>query len=165
MNVAHALLLFLFLYRSILAIAFKVSYCYYHTFNKKRLGKNEVNRRGTQGLWYIVMKYSVTCAAVLTNKIEAAWNAIYIYIYIYKVPHHNDVIMGAMSSQITSLTIVYSTVYSDADQRRHQSSAPLAFARGIHRWPVNSRHKGPVTRKKFPFDDVIMRWIRLTKDQ
>ena len=41
--------------------------------------------------------------------------------------------MGAIASQITSLTIVYSTVYSDADQRKHQSSASLAFVRGIHR--------------------------------
>ena len=48
------------------------------------------------------------------------------------------------------------SVYSDADQRKHQSSASLAFVRGIHRWPVNSPHKGPVTRKMFPFDDVIM---------
>ena len=64
--------------------------------------------------------------------------------------------MGAMASQITSLTIVYSTVYSGADQRKHQSSASLAFLRGIHRWPVNSPHKGSVTRKMFPFDDVIM---------
>ena len=64
--------------------------------------------------------------------------------------------MDAIASQITSLTIVYSTVYSDADQRKHQSSASLAFVRGIHRWPVNSSHKWPVTRKMFPFDDVIM---------
>ena len=64
---------------------------------------------------------------------------------------------GVIASQITSLTIVYSTVYSDADQRKHQSSASLAFVRGIHRGPVNSRHKWPVTRKMFPFDDVIKR--------
>ena len=70
--------------------------------------------------------------------------------------HPNDVIMSAMASQITSLTIVYSTLYSGADQRKHQSSAPLAFVRGIHRWPANSQHKGPVMRKMFPFDDVIM---------
>ena len=61
-----------------------------------------------------------------------------------------------MASQITSLMIVYSTVYSGADPRQHQSSASLAFVRGIHRWPVNSPHKWPVTRKLFPFDDVIM---------
>ena len=64
--------------------------------------------------------------------------------------------MGAIASQITRLTIVYSTVYSDADQRKHQSSASLAFVRGIHRGPVNSPHKWSVTRKMFPFDDVIM---------
>ena len=46
--------------------------------------------------------------------------------------HYGDVIMGAIASQITSLTIVYSTVYWDADQRKHQSSASLAFVRGIH---------------------------------
>ena len=64
--------------------------------------------------------------------------------------------MGAMASQITSLTIVYSTVYSGADQRKHQSSASLAFVKGIHRWPVNSPHKGPVTRNMFPLHNVIM---------
>ena len=53
----------------------------------------------------------------------------------------------------------YSTVYSGADQRKHQSSASLAFVCGIHRWPVNSAHKWPVTRKKFPFHDVIMSWV------
>ena len=70
--------------------------------------------------------------------------------------YYHHVIMSAMTSQITSLTIVYSSVYSDADQRKHQSSASLAFVRGIHRWPVNSPHKGPVTWKMFPFDDVII---------
>ena len=66
--------------------------------------------------------------------------------------------MGTMTSQITNLTIVYSTVCSGADQRKHQSSAPLAFMWGIHRGPVNSPHKWPVTRKMFPFDDVIMKF-------
>ena len=74
----------------------------------------------------------------------------------YSKPYYGDVIMSAMASQITSLTIVYSTVYSDADQRKHQSSASLTFVRGIHRGPVNSPHKWPVTRKMFPFGDVIM---------
>ena len=69
--------------------------------------------------------------------------------------------MDAIASEITSLTSVYSTVYSDADQRKHQRSASLAFVRGIHRWPVNSPHKWSVTRKIFPFDDVIMKWSRL----
>ena len=60
------------------------------------------------------------------------------------VHHYNDVIMNAVASQIIGLTIVYSTVYSGADQRKHQSSASLAFVRGIHRRPMNSPHKGPV---------------------
>ena len=59
--------------------------------------------------------------------------------------HHIDIIMSVMVSQITSLTIVCSSIYSGADQRKHQSSASLAFEQGIHRWPVNSSHKGPVT--------------------
>ena len=67
--------------------------------------------------------------------------------------------MGAIASQITSLTIVYSTVYSGADQRKHQSSASLAFVRGICRGLVNSLHKWPVTRKMFPFDDIIMKLL------
>ena len=62
--------------------------------------------------------------------------------------HINDVIMSAMASQMTSLTIVYSNIHSCTDQRKHQSSASLAFVRGTRRWPVNSPHKGPVTRKK-----------------
>ena len=78
--------------------------------------------------------------------------------------HQNDVIMGAIESQITSLTIVYSTVCSDVDERKHQTSASLAFVWGIHRWPVNSRHKWPVTRKMFPFDDVIIIWYNAIMD-
>ena len=61
-----------------------------------------------------------------------------------------------MAPQITSITINYWTVWSGADQRKHQSSASLAFVMGIPRWPVNSPHKGPVARKMFPFDDVVM---------
>ena len=59
--------------------------------------------------------------------------------------HYSDVIMSAMVSQITSLTILYSTVYLGVDQREHQCSASLAFVRGIHRWPVNCPHIGTVT--------------------
>ena len=70
--------------------------------------------------------------------------------------HYSDVIMGVMASQITSLTIVYSTVYSGSNQRKLQSSASLTCVWRIHWWPVNSPHKGPVTRKMFPFDDVII---------
>ena len=70
--------------------------------------------------------------------------------------HYSDVIMTTMASQITSHAIVYFAVYSGVDQRKHQNSMSLLFVWGIHRSPVNSPHKGPVTRKMFPFDDVIM---------
>ena len=73
-----------------------------------------------------------------------------------KMFHYNDVTMSAVASQINSFMIVYSTVYSGADQNKHQSSASLAFVRGIHRWPMNSSYKRPATRKMVPFDDVIM---------
>ena len=69
--------------------------------------------------------------------------------------HYTDIIMGAMASQITSLAIVSSTAYLGADQRKHQSSASLAFVRANHRWPVNALHKWPVKRKLFQFDGVI----------
>ena len=72
--------------------------------------------------------------------------------------HHSDIMIGVIASQITSLMIVYSTIYSGADQGKHQSSASLVFVWGIHRGPGNSRHKRPVTRKMFPFDNVIMQW-------
>ena len=105
----------------------------------------------------------------IVKRIRHICHAIYSYAHIWcppqleetpphleESPHYGDDIMDAIASQITSLTIVYSTVYSDADQRKHQSSASLAFVRGIHRGPANSPHKWPVTRKMFPFDDVIM---------
>ena len=61
-----------------------------------------------------------------------------------------------MATQITSLTIVYTTVYSGTDQRKHQRSASLVFVWGVHRWPMNAPHNGPVMRKMFQFDDVIL---------
>ena len=70
--------------------------------------------------------------------------------------HYSDVIMIAMASQTTSIWIVCSSVCSGADQRKHQSSASLALVMGIHRSSVGSHHKGPVSRKMFLFDDVIM---------
>ena len=75
-----------------------------------------------------------------SNTLDSQWCQIH---------HYNDVIMSAMASQITSLTSVYSTVYSRRRSKKHRNSAWLAFVRGIHRWPVYSPHKGPVTRKMF----------------
>ena len=77
--------------------------------------------------------------------------------------HYDDVKMGTIASQITSLTIVYSTDCSGAYQSKHQSSASLAFVRGIHHGPVNSPHKWPVTRRMCPFDDVIMKKLGQTQ--
>ena len=90
----------------------------------------------------------------LLSKQQIQWTII--------ISHYGDVIMGTIASQTTSLMIVYSTIYSDADQRKYQSSASLAFARGIHWALVNSPYKWPVRRKMFPFDDVIMN--RLAQD-
>ena len=107
--------------------------------------------------------------SILSIKIGWSWyHLIFILerLYLYtetppwksatKLLHYRDVIISTMASQITSLPIVYLTVYSGGEQRKHQSSASLAFVRGIHWWPVNSSHKGPITRKMFPFDDVIV---------
>ena len=79
----------------------------------------------------------------------------------WTISHYSDVIMGAKASQITGVSSIYATVCPGADQRKHQSPASLTFVRGIHRWAVNSPHKGPVTRKMFPFDGVIMKYSLL----
>ena len=70
--------------------------------------------------------------------------------------HSSDVLISAMASQITGVSTVCSIVYSCVNQRKHQSSASLAYVRGIHRWTAVSPHKGLITRKMFPFDDVTM---------
>ena len=57
--------------------------------------------------------------------------------------HYTDLTMSAMASQITSISIVYSIIGPGADQRKHQRFASLAFAWGIHRWPLNSPQKRP----------------------
>ena len=64
--------------------------------------------------------------------------------------HYSGVII------ITGVPTVCSTVCSGAEQRKHKSSAWLPFVSGIHRLPVDSPHKGQITRKMFPFDDAIM---------
>ena len=61
--------------------------------------------------------------------------------------------MSALVAQITGVSVVCKTVCSGADQRKHQSTASLAIVKGIHRWPVDSPHKGPVTAEK-----VSIRW-------
>ena len=97
------------------------------------------------GLFYWHMIVSLG----LSDLINATWG-------LHYCMHYDDVIMTMLASQITSLTVVYSIIHSGVNQRKHQSSASLAFVREIHRGPVNFPHKWPVTRKMFPFDDVIM---------
>ena len=79
---------------------------------------------------------------------------------VFFAPHHySDVILSVIASQIIGVSIICPTVCSSADQRKHWSSASLAFDRGIHRWAVDSPHKRPVTWKMFPFHDVIIFWM------
>ena len=103
----------------------------------------------TRGVWSL--PHALTSRWSNKNALEVS-----VLMRNYSPRHYDDVIMGATASQITSLAIVYSTVYSCADQSKNQSSVSLAFVWGIHRGPMNSSHKWPVTRKIFPFDDVIM---------
>ena len=108
--------------------------------------------------WYQT-KCKICCLRSLYKNIWPILTVKYcIRFSIYKsiIVHYSDVIMDAIASQITGVTIVYSTACSGADQRKHQSSASVAFVRGIHRWPVNSPHQSPVTRKMFLFHEVIM---------
>ena len=93
---------------------------------------------------------------ITTTKQSTTKPCAYFLGYTVSLEHYDDVIMTMLASRITSLTVVYSIVYSGVNQRKHQSSASLAFVREIHRGPVNFPHKWPVTRKMFPFDDVIM---------
>ena len=107
------------------------------------------------GLWYIIFHAKLNRSIIVKRRhlIPDLLAIQYSVILFGRVSHYSDVIMSTMASQITSLTIIYSTFYSGADQRKLQSSASLAFERGIHRY---SPHKGPVTWKMFLFDDVIM---------
>ena len=117
------------------------------------------------GLYNADPLYQVSCSVEFPAHVQKQFLFCFCFVHSWMLSmlvcfatvwHYNDVIMGAIASQITSLTIVYSIVYSDADQGKHQSSASLAFVRGIHRGPVNFPHKWPLTRKMFPSDDVIM---------
>ena len=85
-----------------------------------------------------------------------AWSTLLLFtVSIILALHYSDVIMSATASQITCVSIVYLTICSGTDQRKHQSSASPAFVKGIHQGPVNSPHKGPVTRNKANLRDLI----------
>ena len=138
-------------------IKFSFSNCY-HKLTTKTDAK--ISHEGQYGIFFNEWNVWTIFTCVVLPAIICNTSSIHIYqkfggLGLFQ-KHYNDVMMGSMASQITSLTIVYSAVYSDADPRKHQNSASLSFVRGIHRGPVNSPHKGPVMRKMFPFDDVIM---------
>ena len=71
-----------------------------------------------------------------------------------KKTHYSDVIMSMMASKITSLTIIYATVYSGADEKKTSTLRVTGLSPVTGQFPA----QGPVTRKMFPFDDVIMHW-------
>ena len=103
---------------------------------------------------------------VLPQKCGTCWKTI-VYIVLNNVElfnwsHYGVVIMSAMASQITDVSIVCSSIGWGTDQRKHQSSASLAFVSGNHRWLADSPHKGPVPQKMFPFGDVIMKSASLS---
>ena len=111
---------------------------------------------------FVQRAYNVITMTLLRQSYDANFILLVCKINVCPLQISNTFLVTCNVSQvkpwmaITSLTIVYSTVYPGADQRKHQSSASLAFVREIHWWPVTSAHKGPVTRKMFPFDDVII---------
>ena len=113
-----------------------------------------------QVLVIFCLSFIPVCATIAnmvqTHVHELPYNTAWLQYHCTYDCHYDDVIMTMLASQITSLTVVYSIVYSGVNQRKHQSSVSLAFVGEIHRGPVNFPHKWPVTRKMFPFDDVIM---------
>ena len=113
---------------------------------------------------YFLSYYCHVCMCyVVSNRVTVSSTQVSIFLLMHYIMFlYNDVIMSTIVSKITGVSIVCTTFGSGADQRKHQSSASLAFAWGIHHWPVNSPHKRPVTRKIFPFDDVIMCNIAIT---
>ena len=125
-------------------------------------GKKTQNMLITAFLLMISFHKIISCNSYIIELCPSLQYASYTYYNLYF--HYCDVIMSMMASQISGVSIVYSTVCLDADQIKHQSPASLAFVRGIHQWPVNSLHKGPVTRKMFPFDDIIMLCAKPSKE-
>ena len=133
-----------------------------------RSGNITIYKQSTITPWAYMISYNlpISYTFLLVGKRCNSMSASFILAYAHQLDtpclwfragfHYGDVIMTTIASQITSFTIVHSTVYSDADKRKNQSSASLAFVRGIRRGPVNSPPKWPVTRKMFPFDDAII---------
>ena len=135
---------------------------YVHTDHNTALSKkHQCSKQSVKFLWAIVDSASFwgkpNSSWLLNGILESDIStAVAVRTWMVSAFHYCDVKMGTIASQITSLTIIYSIVYSGTDQRKHQSSASLAFVRRIHRWSVNSPRIWPVPRKILPFDDAIM---------
>ena len=109
-------------------------------------------------IWPITHETYAVKACTKFVLMTRTWNTTKLNFHHTGNVHYSDVIMSVMAFQITCVSTVCLTFCSGADQRKQQSSMSLASVGGIHWWLVNSPHKGPVTWKMFPFDDVIMEW-------
>ena len=111
-----------------------------------------INPTSTRFRTYVCISKTI----FMTGGCNYSSNNFHVSININSCIHYIDAIMTTMASQITSLTVVYWIVYSDADQRKHQNFRVTGLRVGNSPGPVNSPHIGSVTRNMFPFDDVIM---------
>ena len=115
--------------------------------------QHDENGKGLVSLWSVAHGVAGLTCWVVTQQVREAnpWATLYCLL-----PHHySDVIMSAMASQINDVSIILTRLC----RRRSKKISKLrvtGLCEGIHRSPVNSPHKGSVTRKIFPFDDVIM---------
>ena len=104
---------------------------------------------GSYTLPYYLPRYiSINLRSFVASRRHVLWLVTHSF-YPYHWGHYNDIMISAMASQITSLTIVHSIVYSFIHACIKENIKSSA-------WPVNSPHERPGTRKFFPFDDVIM---------
>ena len=127
-------------------------------------GKTKVMIKRGKWLWSAPFMYTICvllCLVVLRYRpIPCMVYSTGLFKKQYDCPSSGESVLKDICDYIKwitiTITVIYSTVYSDADQRKHQSSASLAFVQAIHRGPVNYPHKWPVMRTMFLFDDVIM---------
>ena len=133
-------------------ICIKVDWCWFDYCIK------HVYLRNKMKIDLMMSTLSISSYEIKDNSAEMSicWLEILYNPIFGRCTYYNEVIRSATASQITDVSIVFSAVCSGADQIQYQSSVSLAFVRGIHPSPVNSPHKGPVTRKMFPFNDVLL---------
>ena len=135
--------------------------CIFHLtrlYTWKNLCRDNIYETNTDMISIIDFKYTIC----ISEKIGCLNHRDRVtYVRINKLDHHWSLQWRHNGHDSVSNHQTYHCLLNrlfSADQRKYQNSASLAFVRGIHRRPVNSPHKWPVTRKMFPFDDVIMFW-------